>query len=125
MIPAKYKNIYICEDCVGKYSRLIVANGYYEARKIFAKLHGFYAVDCFVKRLARLPAQLQGQNINPLPDDKLVNSCGILIIDVTKCTADPVELKIISIAKRVFKDRSKRIIYCKELKNRFVFQEKI
>jgi len=122
---SKYKHIYWCEDCLLKYGRPVIAYGAYQARKFFASMYGYYTVDVYAKRLARLPNHLQGLTDSQIPDDITIRQCGIWVIDTTLPPKDDLEAKIITMAKRGFREPSHRIIYCKDLKSRFIFQEKI
>lgn len=123
MSATKYRHLYWCEDCLGKYARPVVANGRYQAQKIFAQKYGYYTVDCFSRWIRRLPKQHQSFEGN-FPTDSLVKDCGIVILSSKACTSDPTELKIIQTYKRFYKKHSDRIFYFKELKKKFLLEEK-
>lgn len=79
VVVVAYKKLYWGSAFNANRGACVIATSAREARKLFATLRGYYAVDVEAKRLCRLP--LQHQTTSEIyPSDSLLEDCGLEIV---------------------------------------------
>lgn len=110
-----YKKLYWGHAWDANKGTSVIATSAREARKFYASLKGYYAIDVNVERICRLPPQHQS-TIEIYPSDNTLIDCGCKFVNHF-CSTD----KIILVIKRMLKLDNGRIFYY----NNRIFQESI
>lgn len=123
---SKYNKLYWCDDGVGYRSQCIIALSMREAKKHFSKLTGGYIVDISALKLMRLPKEYQRKTLDWQPTEKILEDCQIVILsDPNLQSSDPMIQKLVLMSKRHYKFNRGRVFWFRNLKSRYVLQEKV
>ena len=82
-----YKKLYWGNAFNASRGGAVIANSAREARNLFAAKQGYYAVDVYVNRLCRLPAQHQS-TAEVYPCDALLKDCGCEVVNLCPGTKE-------------------------------------